>query len=127
MKRILRTCVFLFAASAFGQQPAVPPYPPGSTPPTFPPQVSPRQMPPDTKAPSPERLSNTQIEQQIQDRLKNEPELADTNVSVKSDAKSVQVSGIVDTDYQHDLVLRIAQAYSGDRKIVDKIRVLRRV
>jgi len=84
-------------------------------------------MPPDTKAPSPERLSNTQIEQQIQDRLKNEPELADTHVSVKSDAKSVQVSGTVDTDYQHDLVLRIAQAYSGDRKIVDKIRVLRRV
>jgi osmotically-inducible protein OsmY len=80
-------------------------------------------MPPDTKAPPPRRLSNTQTEQQIQDRLKSESALATTHLSVKSDAKSVQLSGTVDTDHQHDLAVRIAQDYAGDRKIVDKIKI----
>ena len=127
MKRILRGLLFLLAASAFGQQPAVPPYPPGGTPPTFPPELSRRQqMPPETKAPPPRALSNAQIEQKIQDRLKSESELANANLSVKSDAKSIQLTGAVDTDYQHDLALRVAQEYSGDRRIVDKITVRRR-
>jgi osmotically-inducible protein OsmY len=82
-------------------------------------------MPPDTKAPPPRRLSNAQIEQQIQDKLKSESELANTNVSVKADGKSVQLSGTVDTDHQHDLALRIAAVYSGDRTVVDKIQVRR--
>jgi len=126
MKHILRTLILLLAAPAFGQQPAAPPYAPGSTPPTFPPDLyTSQQMPPDTKAPPPQRVSNVQIERQIQDRVDNEPELANTNVSVKSDAKSVQLSGVVDTDHQRDLVRRIARAYGSDRKLVDKLKLRR--
>jgi hypothetical protein len=33
--------------------------------------------------------------------------------------------GIVESDVQHDLALRIAQSYAGDRKVVDKIRIRR--
>jgi len=126
MKRILLPLLLLLAASAIGQQPSVPPYVPGSTPPIFPPDTTlKRHIPPDTKAPPPQRLSNAQLEHQIQGKLNSESELASTHLSVKSDANSVQLSGSVDNDYQHDLALRIAQVYAGDRKIVDKIKVER--
>jgi len=124
MKRIFHGLILLLAAAGFAQQSGVPPYPPGGTPPTFPPEVTPRQqMPPDTKAPAPPRVSNARVEQLIQDKLKNEPELADTNLRVETKDKSIHVSGAVDTDQQHDLALRIVQSYASDRKIVDKIKV----
>lgn len=126
MKRIFSGLILLLATTAFAQQSGVPPYAPGSTPPTFPPEISPRQqMPPDTKAPPPRQLSNARIEQLIQDKLKNEPQLADTNVRVETNDKSIHLSGAVDTDQQHELALRIVQSCAGDRKIVDKIKVRR--
>ena len=39
------------------------------------------------------------------------------------DENSVILTGRVDSEQQHDLALRIAQSYAGDRKIVDKIKV----
>jgi osmotically-inducible protein OsmY len=68
-------------------------------------------------------MSTAQIEQHIQDMLNSEPALADTDLAVKADDQSVTITGIVDTEAQHDVALRIAQSYAGDRKIVDQIKV----
>jgi len=124
MKRLLCGLALAFATSAFAQQQFPTNPPPHTTPPTFPDdQASRQQMPPDTKAPPPQALSTAQVEQQIQDKLNSEPALANTNVGVKTDGKSVTLTGRVDTNAQHDLALRIAQSYAGDRKIVDQIKV----
>jgi len=114
MKRMLCGLFLALAVSAFAQQqpPIMPPY---AAPPT--------QMPPDTKAPPPQELSTAQVEQQILDKLNGEPDLANTNMRVKADDQSVTLTGTVNTERQHDLALRIAQSYAGDRKIVDKIEV----
>jgi osmotically-inducible protein OsmY len=82
-------------------------------------------MPPDTKAPAPQDLSASEVEQQIQDKLNHEPALANTEIAVKIDAKSVTLTGSVNTENQRDLALRIAQSYAGHRKILDKIKVQR--
>jgi len=65
-------------------------------------------------------LSSAQVEQQIQDKFNSE---ANTNVGVKTDGKSITLTGTVTTEGQHDLALRIAHSYAGDRNIVDKIKV----
>jgi hypothetical protein len=124
MKLALCGLALAFAVSAFAQQQSPMNPPPDTTPPTFPDdQASRQEMPPDTKAPPPQGLSTAQVEQQIQDKLNREPVLANANVGVKTDGKSVTLTGTVDTDAQHDLALRIAQSYAGDRTIVDKITV----
>lgn len=125
MKSVLCGLVFLLATLGFaqqqGQSPTSPPY---GTPPTFPEgQQAPRQqMPPDQEAPPPHGLSTTQVVQQIQQGLNSEPALSNTNVGVKADESSVVLTGTVATQEQHDLALRIAQSYAGDRKLVDKIK-----
>lgn len=123
MKRTPYGLALVFAASAFAQQqPST--YPPYTTPPTFPTGQIPRaQMPPDTKAPPPQTLSDARVEQQIQDGLKSEPALANMDVGVKTNDKSVTLTGTVDTERQHDLALRIAQSYAGNRKVGDKIKI----
>ena len=122
MKRILWGLALVFVASAFAQQPPTssPPY---TNPPTFPEGRPHQQMPPDTKAPPPQDLSASEVEQRIQDKLSREPALANTKIGVKIDATSVTLTGSVDTERQRDLALRIAQSYAGRRKIVDKIKI----
>jgi len=80
-------------------------------------------MPPDTTAPPPQAPSAAEVEQQIQDKLKSEPALINTEIGVKTNAKSVTLTGSVNSKKQHDLALRIAQSYAGDRKVVDKIKI----
>lgn len=109
--------VGLLTTLAIAQQRPQPLY---TTPPTFP---QPQQMPPDQKAPPPQALSSSQVEQQIQKHLSTEPDLANAGVQVKADDRLVILTGTVDSDAQHDLALRIAQSYAGERKIVDKIKV----
>jgi hypothetical protein len=124
MKRMLWGLALAFVTSAaFAQQQPPTNSPPYSTPPTFPEGRPQQQMPPDTKAPPPQDLSASEVEQRIQDKLNHEPALANTEIGVKIDAKSVTLTGSVDTEKQHDLALRIAQSYAGHRKIVDKIKV----
>jgi hypothetical protein len=125
VKRMLWGLVLVFVTSAFAQQQQQPIGPPYTTPPTFPQDKAPRQqMPPDTKAPPPsDSLSTAQVQRQIQEKLIAEPALANTNVEVKTTDKSVTLTGSVDRERQHDLALRIAQSYAGDRKIVDKIKI----
>src|SRR5437588_6659102 len=93
MKRTLCGLAFAFVVSAFAQQPPTNP-PPYTTPPTFPQGQEPgKGMPPDTKAPPAQGLSSPQVEQQIQDKLNGEPALANTNVGVKANDKSVTLTG----------------------------------
>jgi hypothetical protein len=124
MKRMLWGLALVIVSSAFAQQqpPTGPPY---TTPPTLPKDKTLRQeMPPETKAPAPtDSLSTAQVQRQIQEKLSTEPALENTNVGVKASGKAVTLTGLVDTERQHDLAVRIAQSYAGDRKIVDKIKI----
>ena len=123
MKRILWGLALVFVTSAFAQQQPPTNSPPYTTPPTFPDARPQQQMPPDTKAPPPQDLSDSEVEQQIQKKLSREPALANTEIGVKIDATSVTLTGSVDTERQRDLALRIAQSYAGQRKVVDKIKI----
>jgi hypothetical protein len=123
MKRMLWCLALTFVTSAFAQQQPPTNSPPYTTPPTFPEGRPQQQMPPDTKAPPPQDLSASEVEQQIQDKLHREPALANTQIGVKIDATSVTLTGSVDTERQRDLALRIAQSYAGQRKVVDKIKI----
>ena len=86
-------------------------------------QVPREQMPPDQQAPPPRLSTPEKVQQQIEQHLNSEPALQNSKVSVDVDEDVVVLSGTVGTEQQHDLALRIAQSYAGDRKIVDKIQV----
>ncbi len=117
--------LFLATATLAQQQGQLPPTsPPRNTPPTFPEeQARGQQMPPDQQAP-PQGLSTPEVQKQIQQGLNSEPALRNSNVGVHVDENSVILTGTVDSETQHDLALRIAQSYAGDRKIVDKIKLI---
>ncbi len=111
---------------SFGQQSGQPPVsPPYGTPPTFPEgrQAPTQPLPPNQEAPPSRKLSSTEARQQIAEHLNSEPTLSNAHVGVKVDQRSVELKGTVSTEEQHDLALRIAQSYAGDRKIVDKIKL----
>jgi BON domain len=123
MRQMLFGLALLLTTAALAQQPGQPP--PQSTPPTFPQDRAPRQpMPPDQGAPS-QRLTTPEVQRQIQQGLNSEPMLRNSNVGVHVDERSVILTGTVDSEQQHDLVMHIAQSYASDRKIVDKIKVIR--
>jgi hypothetical protein len=127
MKQIVFGLVLLLATAVLAQQPgqSSPTAPPQGTRPTFPEDRAPRQqMPPDQEAPPQgQGLSTPEAQQQIQQGFNSEPMLRNSNVGVHVDENSVILTGTVDSEQQHDLALRIAQSYAGDRKIVDKIKV----
>ena len=121
MRQIISCLVLFVGTSLLAQQQGQPP--PGSTPPTFPQERVPKQQtPPDQQAP-PERLSTPEAQQRIQQALNSEPTLQNSNVGVHVDENSVILTGTVNSEQQHDLAVRIARSYAGDRKIVDKIKV----
>ncbi len=126
MKSVVFASAFL-ASLGFAQQQGLPPptAPPYGTPPTFPEgRQSPRQqMPPDQETQPSQGLSTAQVQQQIEQGLYSEPALANTNVSVKADESAVVLTGTVDSEKQHDLAVRIAQSFAGDRQVVDKIKI----
>ena len=125
MKQMLFGLALLMATATLAQQQGqpAPTGPPQSTPPTFPEDRAPRRpMPPDQEAP-PQGLSTPEVQQQIQQGLNSEPALRNSTVGVHVDENAVILTGTVDSEQKHDLALRIAQSYAGDRKIVDKIKV----
>jgi hypothetical protein len=124
MRHVLFGLVLLVAMSVLAQQPGQLPPPPHSTPPTFPEgqQAPGGQMPPDQEAP-PQRLSNREAQRRIQQGLKSDPALRNSNISASVDQTSVVVTGTVYSEGEHDIALRIAQSFAGDRKLVDKLKI----
>ena len=139
MKHLVLCLTLLLSTLCFAQQQAQPPpdiqstpqaqQPPYGTPPTFPgepqrPGQQPnRPMPPDEQAPSPQAMSSQEVQQQITSRLGSEPGLDHSNVAAEVSDSSVILTGSVKSLEQHDLALRIAQSYAGNRQVVDKIKV----
>ena len=122
MRCVLCGLLLLLVAAASAQQ--QPPYNRHGTPPTFPQGQLPRQdMPPDTAAPPPQQMSSWQVQQQIQDKLDSEPSLANRAVKVSANDSTVILTGVVDSERQHQLVLGIAQSYADGRDILDRIQV----
>jgi osmotically-inducible protein OsmY len=76
-------------------------------------------MPPDTKAPAHTQLSTKQVQQQIQNKLDDEPVLKGSLIATVDDTKVV-LRGEVAEQQQRDVAIRIARSYAGDRKVVDK-------
>jgi osmotically-inducible protein OsmY len=126
MKTFAMGAMLLLAIPMSAQQSAPPPYapPPHEVPP--PPTASeptPGQIPPDTHAPATPALSSSEIRKQIEKKISNEPGLAGANVNVTVDDRSVVLTGIVDSQVQHDLAMRMAQSVAGDRPIDDKLQI----
>ena len=122
MRCVLCGLLLVLVAAASAQQ--RPPYNRRGTPPSFPQGQLPGQaMPPDTVAPPPQQMSSWQVQQQIQKELNSEPSLANTNVKASANDSAVILTGIVDSERQHQLVLGIAQSYAGSREILDRIQV----
>lgn len=129
MKTLLLAAALLLATSAVARQQDHPPYntPPQGTPPIVGDQDSPRQvppdaqLPPDSQAPATSTQTSTEIQQQIESKIGDEPGLAGSRVNVDVNDRGITLSGTVDSEQQHDLAVRIAQSYAGDRPIDDKI------
>src|SRR2546430_836459 len=80
----------------------------------------PSSMPPDTKAPAPHAQD---LQQQIEQALAKEPDLADSDIEVKVGRNNVILTGTVENSNDHALALRIAQSYAGERQVVDKLKL----
>ena len=118
MKYIFLASILLLAMLGFSQNTQQPPTDPTqTTPPTFPGHPT-EQTPPDQNA---RPLSTDEVQQQIEQGLTSQTELANTHIKVKTSDSSVTLNGTVDTERQHQIALRVAQSYAGDRKIVDNI------
>ncbi len=125
MRYMVCVWLLLFGMTAVAQQQRQPGPPTGSTPPTFPQDKNPsRQMPPDTAAPPTSGVPTSgEVQQQINQKLSQEPALKNTTVRFDVDDQSVVVGGTVADEQQHQLALRLARSYAGDRKIVDYVKV----
>src|SRR4029078_3854578 len=122
MNQIVSCLLLLLVTSTLAQVQGQPPSQTMSS--TFFQEQAPRdQMPPDQKAPPPRLWTPEKVQQQIEQHLNSEPALQNSRVGVDVDEDVVVLSGTVGTEQQHDLALRIAQSYAGDRKIVDKIKL----
>jgi hypothetical protein len=111
-----------FSVLAMGQQQSNPQLPPSVSPPMAPQPDKDigREMPPDTRAKAP---TTAEVQQQIQDKIDNEPGLMDARLKAKVTNTTVSLSGTVSDETQHKAARRIAESYAGSRKIVDNIRV----
>ncbi len=128
MKRVICSSVLLFAISALAQQ-SIPPYnsppsPPTTTPPTFPQDQRPGEpLPPDARAPAAGEPTDAELQEQIEHKFATEPLLEHLPLKVNVDTHTVVLTGTVDNEEQHRLALRVAESYTGQRRIIDKIRV----
>jgi hypothetical protein len=131
LRRIAFAAILVVSLIGFAQQQGRPPYdeqPPVQTPPTFPQDQDPGarpvppDMPPDVNAP-PRELSDSEVREQIQSKLNSEPALKNNELKVDVTDDRVIVSGETDNQREHELALRVAESYAGERPIVDKIVV----
>lgn len=67
--------------------------------------------------------SDDQLQQQIQTALKNDPTLANDNVSVTMAADSITLTGEVASGKEKKTAQRIAESFAGNRKVKNEITV----
>jgi len=65
--------------------------------------------------------SSDQLKGQIETSLKNEPTLANANVTVNVTDDQIELTGTVPTGKDKKTAKRIAQSYAGNRKVVDHL------
>ena len=123
MKQMVSCLLLLLVTSMLAQAQGQPPSQTVS-PALFQEQVPREQMPPDQQAPPPRMSTPEKVQQQIEQHLNSESALQNSKVTVHVSDDVVTLSGTVNTEQQHDLALRIAHSYAGDRKIVDKIELM---
>ncbi len=125
MIRIFLCALLLLATPAIlaQQQPQSPP--PYTTPPTFPdnkPQTQKPPVLPEQQGQAGE-MSSSDIQQQLQQSIAEDPTLSDAKVETKVDEQSIILTGIVQDETQHRKVLATVEPYAGTRKVVDKLVV----
>lgn len=125
MIRIIVCALLLLATPAIvaQQQPQSPP--PYTTPPTFPdnnPQTQKPPVLPEQQSQAGE-MSSSDIQQQLQQSIAEDPTLSDAKIETKVDDQSIILTGMVQNETQHRKVLATVEPYVGKRKIVDKLMV----
>lgn len=125
MIRIIICALSLLATPAIlaQQQPQSPP--PYTTPPTFPdnnPQTQKPPVLPEQQSQAGE-MSSSDIQQQLQQSIAEDPTLSDAKIETKVDDQSIILTGMVQNETQHRKVLATVEPYVGKRKIVDKLMV----
>jgi hypothetical protein len=121
MTRILLCALVLLATPVISaqQQPGTPP---PYTQPTFPeshPQTQQPPVLPEQKG----QMTSSDIQQQIQETISEDPTLKDATIHAKVDEQSITLTGTAQSETQHRKVLETVQPYTGQRKVVDKIVV----
>jgi hypothetical protein len=125
MTRMFVCALLLLAMPAALAQQSTQNPPPYTTPPTFPdnrPQSQQPPVPPEQQGQSSD-MSSSDIEQQLQQSISEDPTLSDARVETKVNEQSIILTGIVQDETQHRKVLATVEPYAGKRKIVDKLVV----
>ena len=92
--------------------------------------TEPKQMPPDTKAPAAKAappLNSKEARTEIQRHIDSEPGISkNSHIRVQVIGNSVVLAGYVQDERERRLALQIAQSYSGQRKMVDRLAIKQR-
>jgi len=108
----------LIAAQQPGQNP------PYTTPPTLPDNRPDSRQPPELPDQhSQQAMTSSDIQQQLEQSISEDPTLNDANVKTKVDDESITLTGTVQSESEHSKVLATVQPYVGKRKVVDKLVV----
>lgn len=123
MTRIFVCALVLLATPLIAaQQP--PQNPPYTTPPTLPDNRPDSRQPPELPDQhSQQAMTSSDIQQQLEQSISEDPTLNDANVKTKVDDESITLTGTVQSESEHSKVLATVQPYVGKRKVVDKLVV----
>jgi BRCT domain type II-containing protein len=129
MRKTLHLLIFVLAlsltyagAQSSGSTPAPgQKQPPASTNQTTPPSTTTPTTPDTQSTPGINSESNSDLQGQIQNALKNEPTLANASINVRVTDDQIDLAGTVATAREKLTAKRIAQSYAGNRKVKERI------
>jgi osmotically-inducible protein OsmY len=113
--RVLQWTLLLFfcTAATFGQLPG---------------QQSQKPSIPDENAPNTKTSHHQESTRDVAEKLQKgldskNAAYAGSNIRAVVDDQSVTLNGTVTSESQHEMALQLAQAYAGDRKIMDRLTI----
>ena len=121
MTRIFLCALVLLATPLLSAQ-QQPVNPPPYTQPMFP-DNHPQSHQPPVLPEQQSQMTSSDIQQQIQETISEDPTLSDAMIHAKVDEQSITLTGTAQSETQHRRVLQTVQPYTGQRKVVDKIVV----